>query len=93
MPPFWHGIELVELVDGEHEIAFGNLQPRFELAGIREVVHVDLRRAGDRLDGLGLVVHVVPAGRIVQPADHVDAVGREHVSGRRRDRAVRARTS
>ena len=31
-------IELVELVDREHEIAFGNLEARLELAGVGEIV-------------------------------------------------------
>ena len=66
--------ELVELVDRQHQVALGNLQPRLELAGVRQIVHVDFGGPGDRLDGLGLVVHVIPADRIVQTADHVDAV-------------------
>ena len=30
-------VELVELVDREHEIAFGNLQARLELAGVLQI--------------------------------------------------------
>jgi hypothetical protein len=63
-PAVLAGIELVELVDGEHEIAFGDLQSCFELARVGEVIDVDLSGAGDGLHRLGVVVHVVPADRI-----------------------------
>ena len=78
MPPFWQGLNSLKLVDRQDEIAFGNLQPRFELPGVLDLVDVDLCRARHRLDGLRVVVHVVPARRVVESADHVNAVGREH---------------
>ena len=74
MPPFWQGLNSLKLVDGQHEVAFGDLQPRLERAGVREVVHVDLGGPRHGLHRLRLVVHVIPAGGIVEAADHVDAV-------------------
>ena len=55
------------------EIALGDLQTCLELPGVLDLIDVDLGRAADRLDALRVVVHVVPARRIVQAADHVDA--------------------
>jgi hypothetical protein len=68
MPPFWHGL---------HQIAFGDLQPRLELTGVGEIVDVQIDRAGDRLHRCRGVVHVIPTFRIVQAANHVDAIGRD----------------
>ena len=75
MPPFWQGLNSLNLVDRQDEIAFRNLQPRLEPACIREVVDVDVRRPRHRLHRLGLVVQVVPADWVVQSANHIDAVG------------------
>jgi hypothetical protein len=71
-------VELVPFVDGELEIAFRDLQLRGERAGVLDLVDVDVDGAGRRMQMGGGVVHVVPAGGVVQGADHVDAVGRQH---------------
>ena len=42
------GAEFVEAVDGQHQIAFGNLESRLELPGVLNLVDVDLGRAADR---------------------------------------------
>src|SRR5687767_4837461 len=77
-PAVLTGTELVEPVDGKHEVAFGDRQPRLEPAAVREVVHVDFRRAGYRSDVPRLVVHVIPPGQVVETADHVDAIRGHH---------------
>ena len=39
------GIELVEAIHREHEIAFGNLEPGFKLTGVFQLVDIDLDRS------------------------------------------------
>ena len=60
--------------DGEHQIAFGDLESRLESSGVGEIVDIDLRGTGDGLHRLRVVVHVIPPDGIVQPADHMDPV-------------------
>ena len=59
--------ELIPLVHGQDEIAFRNLEPRLELSGVLNFVHVDFRGPADRADVLRVVVEMVPAFGVVQP--------------------------
>src|SRR5688500_7787289 len=63
------GAEFVPALQRQDEIAFRNLQARLERAGVLYFVDVDLRGAADRLDGLGVVVEMIPTLRIVEAAD------------------------
>ena len=60
----------------QHEVALGNFQARFELAGVLDFVHVDFGRATDGPESLRVVVQVIPSGCVLQGADHTDAEGR-----------------
>jgi hypothetical protein len=64
---------------GQREISLRDPELRHKRSRILHIVDVDLRRARHGLDGPGLVVHVVPSHRIVESANHVDAVRRQHV--------------
>ena len=77
MPAVLAGIELAEAIEGEDQIAFGDLQPASKLSGVLDLVDIDVHGPGGRTQGRRGVVHVVPAGRVVQPADHVDARRRQ----------------
>ena len=68
----------METIDRQHEIALGNFEARLEFAGVLQLVDIDLDAARDRLDVDGVVVEMVPSRRVVQPADHIDTVGRQH---------------
>jgi hypothetical protein len=76
IPPFWQGLN--SLKRSIARTRFRDSQPRFEGAGIRQIVDVNHRGARDGFDGLRFVVHVIPAGGIVEPAHHVDAIGGEY---------------
>jgi hypothetical protein len=69
-------IELVKAIHCKHEISFWNLQPCFERAGVLHLVDVDLCSSRDRLHVRRVVAEVIPSRRVVQTADHINAVCR-----------------
>ena len=73
------GIELVEAIHREHEIAFGNPEARFELAGVFQLVDVDLDCSCDRLHVGGVVAEMIEAWRVVEAPHHIDATAGQDV--------------
>ena len=76
-PAVLTGVELAESIERQHQIAFGNLQPRLEAPRVLDLVDIDLHGARRGPQGRRGIVHVIPAGCIVEPTDHVDARRRE----------------
>ncbi len=78
MPPCWHGLNSCQRSMASTRSPSGIVSRASKRAGVPDLVDVDLGSAGDRFHRLRLVVEVIPAFRIVQAPDHVDAVGGHH---------------
>ena len=78
MPPFWHGLNSFQRSIASSRLPSGifSVAVNVPVFLISSTSMSTAPLAGRSVRGR--VVHVVPAGRVVQPAHHVDAVGRQH---------------
>ena len=77
MPPFWQGLNSLNLSMASTRSPSGIFSRASNVAGVLDLVDVDLDGAAGRPQVLRGVVHVIPADGIVEPAHHVDAVRRD----------------
>src|SRR5713101_5014542 len=65
-------IELVEAIEFQDEVAFGDLQPGDKATGVGDLVDIDVDRPLNRMNGGSIVAHVIPSHGVVQATYHVD---------------------
>ena len=77
-PSILAGTEFVKTIYFNYQISLRDFQASNKSAGVIDFINVELHPTLHRISPLCFVVHVIPARRIIQPADLVDCAGADN---------------